>query len=1060
MVVPKQKVDIPIVGGLAQHVEARVVVPQQRLLEARNVYFDKRGRLSKRHGFTPMTDLQTNGVDPVPGARAIFSTGEELCIVGPRRIWGYLDTLDRWTDRGPVSPFGGKLNEKFHSAVNHDLADVDKLGDYLLYGAARAALTDEFELVGFNLYSTFAIEAFVETVDGQRVVDTQIYDEAKGNTSDPPYGPRCAHAADKLMLFYHTGQRPGPVDINRLSWNIASPTTPPGSKATPITDCYATAADEGRMYDVIGLDHVTEAGDYIVAYIVDPTQDWKILRYNSAHAIQVQNTNIAFDWYRIAIAESPTQDVVYLLAAAEVVGVDTVYLYAIRSGPLSVLWGPIVIATLPSPAISLGVAEVNSRVVCLWSEGDSTSNRSVRASDGAGFDAAYKMWHTALKSRPFGQDGRAYAVLSTTEDKLSSGERAVAVNSTFIADLMTNEVNPKPGGIGRVPILVGVLDVGAGQFSRRVAIGSLPRGAGNNVVETVAGQWHTMGERISQIAERAERRVSCDELVMTFGEAPLVTVSSKGAAIIGGGCYTWYEGGSSHELGIVQPPVVVSSTPTTVDGEDYGTVLPEGTYSYLFIWEMYGPRGLLHRSIPGNLDQQLVELPHNAVLFTINTTAATSRSYKGLEVNCVGYRAGADGVFKRFTKPVRLEPNNLSVSTITILDHGQQFDGGTNSGTGPPLYTDGQAELPAACPEGGRLAQTIKDRVWLGDTWRRSRVQPSKSFAPSTALEDQIVPEFDDLLGFILASGLEVTGLGDLDDKVAVFTPDEVLVVAGDGPDNAGLNNTFSPLTPVSDDAGCTEPRSVVSYPGGVMFRSKAGIYLLTRSLELAYIGEPVEDLVRQYPVVTSAVLVADQQQVRFTCNEASGLAGVILVYDYEKKQWSRWDVTSGEPRGYVPMVSACVHNGVYRCVTAEGLVYREDSATWYDSADQWVTSRGRIAWLQGAGMNGWQRVWSAFLRLEWHDYHALQLEAYHDFEPSAFQTRTWTEDEISEFSGLPDRYQPRLGIERQKCQAISVAWQDNESAHSSTGQGYSISGLSLELGVKGTVRVPSTQRS
>jgi hypothetical protein len=1052
----KQKVDIPISGGLAQHVEERVVVPQQRLLEARNLYLDKLGRLSKRHGFTPMTDLQVNGVDAVPGARAIFSTGEELCIVGPDRIWGYVDALDRWTDRGPVSPFVGKVTQKFHSSVNHELADLDKLGDYIIYGAARAALTDEYELVGFNLYSTFAIESIVETVDGQRVVDVQVYDSAKGNTTDPPYGPRCAHAADKLMLFYHTGQRAissGPVDINRLSWNIASPTTPPGSKATPVTDCYATFADEGRMYDAIGLDHVTEAGDYVLAYVVDPSQDWKILRYNSAHAIQVQNTNSTYDWYRIAIAESPTQDVIYLLAAAEGEGAGALFLFAIRSGPLSVLWGPILIDALAEPALSLGVAEVNGRVVCLWTEASSTGNRSARATDGGDLDATYTMWHTALKSRPFDQNGRAYAVLSTTGDEL--------FNSTIVVDVMADEINPKPGGIGRVPILVGVLDVGAGQFSRRVAPGSLPRGAGNHVIEAETGQWRTMGERIAQIGERAERRISCDELRMSFSEPVGVTVTSKGAAVIGGGCYTWYEGGSSHELGIVQPPIVVSSTPTTIDPEAYGTELPEGTYSYLFTWEMYGPRGMLHRSIPGNLDQQTVEDPSNAVLFTINTTAATSRSYKGLEVNCVGYRAGNDGVFKRFSKPVRLEPNDLSVSTITILDHGQQFDGATLSGTGPPLYTDGQAELPAACPAGGRLAATVKDRVWLGDVWRRSRVQPSKSFAPSTELEDQVVPEFDDLLGFILASGLEVTGLGDLDDKIAIFTPDEVLVVAGDGPDNAGLNNSFSPLTPVADDAGCIEPRSVVSYPGGVMFQSEAGIYLLTRGLELAFIGEPVEDFTQQYPVVTSAVLVADQQQVRFTCNALSGEEGVILVYDYDQKQWTVWDIVNDLGRAYAPMASACVHDGIYRCVTAEGLVYREDSSTWYDSTDRWVTSRGRMAWLQGAGMNGWQRVWSTFLRLEWRSAHGLQVDAYHDFEDTPHQTKIWTAADIAEFAGLPERYLPRIGVQRQKCSAISVAWQDNEPALiPTTGESYRISGLSLEIGTKGTFRVPSQQRS
>jgi len=1048
----KQKVDIPIVGGLAQHVESRVVVPQQRLLEARNLQFDKRGRLAKRKGFTPMTDLQLDGLTAVPGARGIFSTGKEMIIVGPRRLWGYIEELDRWMDRGPVSPFCGKINQRFHSAVNHQLADLDTLGGYVLYASERQALTDENELAGFNVYTTFAIEAFVETTDGQRVVDAQVYDELPGNAAEPPHAPRVAHAADKLMVFYHSGARPGPISINRLSWNIASPGTPPGSKATPVTDCYATLPDQGRMYDVIGLDSVTEAGDYVLAYIQDGVQDIVLHRYNSAHAIQQTITYDAFSWYRVALAESPTQDIVYMLAAAAGLGGGTLYLAALSSSAFAPVWAVAVDAALAEKVWDLGVVEVNGRVVCTWTEKAAvsgtgvtqTSNRSFDTSGGTP-DATYTMWNAAQKSRPFGHNGRAYLVLGS--DNGGSG-------ATVIADLLANELPSKPGGIGRVPAICGVLDVGAGNG------GKDHRGAANNVITTSAGIWRTMGERIAQIAERAELRLSCDELALDFNKAPLYAQTSKGAMIVGGGCYTWYEGGISHELGIVQPPQVRTSVSSIINPIQLGSQLPEGTYQYLFVWEMYGQDGYLHRCVPSDLDTQEVVAPSNAVTFTLTTTAATNRVYTSLELNAVGYRAGQDGVFKRFTKPIRLEPNVLNADTITVLDHGQQFDAGVLSGTGPPLYTDSGAELPAACPEGGRLVATIRDRAWLGDMWRRSRVQPSKSFAPSTALEDQIAPEFDDLLGFILASGLEVTGLGDLDDKVAIFTPEEVLVVAGDGPDDAGLNNGFSPLTPVADDAGCIEPRSIVSYPGGVMFRSKAGIYLLTRGLELAFIGEPVTDLTTQYPVVTSAVLVADQQQVRFTCNETGGSAGIILVYDYEKKQWSVWDIVNDEGRAYTPMASACVHNDVYRCVTAEGLVYREDSSTWYDSVDQWVTSRGRMAWLQGAGMSGWQRVWSAFLRLEWRAAHDLQVEAYHDFEPTPHQTKIWAEADIAGFSGLPERYLPRLGVQRQKCTAISVAWQDNEPTGTTTGESYRISGLSLEIGTKGTVRVPSTQRS
>jgi hypothetical protein len=94
-------------------------------------------------------------------------------------------------------------------------------------------------------------------------------------------------------------------------------------------------------------------------------------------------------------------------------------------------------------------------------------------------------------------------------------------------------------------------------------------------------------------------------------------------------------------------------------------------------------------------------------------------------------------------------------------------------------------------------------------------------------------------------------------------------------------------------------------------------------------------------------------------------------------------------------------------------------------------------------------------------DPHGLKVEVYSDFEGTESQDHTWSSADLGAFPGQPYRQQPRIGIRRQKCQAIRVRWLDIEASDSVTGEGYTMAGLTFELGIKpGTVRVAKGQRS
>ena len=102
-----------------------------------------------------------------------------------------------------------------------------------------------------------------------------------------------------------------------------------------------------------------------------------------------------------------------------------------------------------------------------------------------------------------------------------------------------------------------------------------------------------------------------------------------------------------------------------------------------------------------------------------------------------------------------------------------------------------------------------------------------------------------------------------MDEKLVIFKESAIFYLSGDGPNNLGQQDTFIKPELVSSDIGCININSVVLTPDGLMFKSKKGIYLLSRSMQLAYIGANVEafnDL-----KVSSAIVVPEENQVRFT---------------------------------------------------------------------------------------------------------------------------------------------------------------------------------------------------
>lgn len=1077
------KAHIPMAGGLAEDIDDRIVVAaggEARLLEARNLVWDQRGRISKRQGFSQLTSLDSEG-DPLPvGTRGIFSTGIELCVIGPRQLYSYVPQHDRWYNRGQLGPADGRTREIYHTQVSYTCSDLATEGGYVLY-VSRSGYQAIPGPDYVEANAVYSITQSVQTVDEISVVPPSEYEPEPGDDDDVPHSPRACSAAGRLFGLWLRGNAP-PLQLVRSDYLTASPATPPGAAVVMFADVYYDGFNR-RTYDAVRL-----ADGWLLAYIRSTDNAVMIYRYDDNHVLQAAGS-IAGPWYRVAAADSPSLGQVYLLLARDNGGApDVVYMYALDRTTLAINWGgPLTngsLVTADDRVMNLGIVENGTWAHGIW---DYESGVNVRQSlakhaysdTTTGADVPRTaIYNVTVRSRPWVHTGRTYCWLDTAVAGVDDNIETVQfVEAAFAFDLLTADNGPiflaadRPllsavHSVGAIPPHGNI--IGAGLELRRFA---RQNGSAGSVIDLGAGEYRYASTRLGGSVQDARPRLTADEVTLLFGGEPLAAVAHEGAAVIGGSFYAWFAGSQTEELSFVTPPIVEfkdtqqAPFPRTI-ASTAGSI-PDGTYSYQAIWEASDPRGNRHRGVPSNI-VQFEKTANDAIQLAIRTCPASLRFPRitvGRESSAIMHRAGADAIFKRMSNPIELAKNAPDAHIVQMLDYGQLFDPATGSGTGTPLYIEG-GEVAAVCPEGGQIAVVAGDRLWISDLYRRERVQYSKRLTPATGTQDQIAPEFNELFGYVIPSGRPVTGIGDLDGTVAVFTDQEIYAISGGGPDDAGNGNDFSGLVPVASDTGCLTPRSVVSTPFGVMFRAEAGIYLLDRTLQLSFVGSAVERTLAQYPHITSAVLVAGykRQEVRFTCSTGPTGFGVILVWSYETKQWSVWDVTTageGGDRPRTPFAGACVHHGVYHVVDYIGRVYREDPATWYDDGDKWVTYGGSTAHLQAAGQSGWQRTRSATLLQESLDPHNLTIEVYSDFEEAPSQEHTWESADLADFPGAPKRQQPRIGIRRQKSQAQRVRWYDSEAPDSVTGRSFQMQGLTLELGIKrGTVKVARGQRS
>lgn len=293
----------------------------------------------------------------------------------------------------------------------------------------------------------------------------------------------------------------------------------------------------------------------------------------------------------------------------------------------------------------------------------------------------------------------------------------------------------------------------------------------------------------------------------------------------------------------------------------------------------------------------------------------------------------------------------------------------------------------------------------------------------------------------------KIGGLASLDNKLIVLKEASIFAIFGEGPNALGAGASFSRPELVSSESGCNNPRSVLNAGFGVMYQGQKGIYAVTRSLSVEYIGDMVEGFNDRR--VSSSILMPDSNQIRL------GLAdGPTLVYNYQQGKW-----TTHETGGHL----AAVFAGSYVTATPDNIRVEKNG---FDDDGNFIPMEVTTGWLKLDSIQGFGRVQKAFILGEYKSQHKLKVRVSYDY-----QDYTWDEYELTPQNadynittkpnlvnfqnGANDGvYKWSIHMQKQKCSAIKLTIIDEEDG--APGESFVLSSLELRVGLKpGAAKYP-----
>jgi|TARA_Y100000310_G_scaffold10507_1_gene11202 hypothetical protein len=420
----------------------------------------------------------------------------------------------------------------------------------------------------------------------------------------------------------------------------------------------------------------------------------------------------------------------------------------------------------------------------------------------------------------------------------------------------------------------------------------------------------------------------------------LPSVEANGSLKIAGGILWDYSGDYFKEDNFFWYP--------EIQGVDVGSGGDlEGYYAYRAVYEWTDQNGQVQQSNPSlPVSTQELEAPGKQVSLSVYTLTATYKK----DATTLQYPNRAVAVnwgARSEVKIVLYRTLNLggeATETITtgylrcaeaLLDRSERFQtivdnlSDAKLSDNGPLYTNG-GNFGNICPPSQYDIALWKSRVFLATT--ENTLWFSKEFAKD------VETEFSDFFVRPVANRAEkVHGICPNLEHLLVFGEHDGYYLSGEGPNDAGVGASFSPLRIFSPGQGLLEGGCRVETPEGVFFQTRQGLMLARRDMSVEYKGAKAEEYISNVDqagaaLSTSANYLADgvvveaEHEVRFTQKGTRQL----LIYNYLFDQWARWIM----PMASLNSVGSIVQNGTHYRLAVDGIAHQQQAAAWFDIAD------------------------------------------------------------------------------------------------------------------------------
>lgn len=778
------------------------------------------------------------------------------------------------------------------------------------------------------------------------------------------------------------------ANVRMYALNTASP----GSWASVVN--IATDAGGGRAFDVGSLG----SGNAVCAYETS-SNEINVIKFNSTGATDGPTT----------IAENPASQIGVTVTAAQ--DIHLAYRQATTNyvrctaldSDLASLFSPATIETDATADMFVGVENVTDTVQWIYNATASSSYRRVRyfSVDNAGSASSADVMarSVSVASRPF-----VYGSFTYFLAHYASQASVVAADVGDAAYLLMDTDGNVCGRVltGNAPseALVGI--AGSLWPSSAVALASgryvfgVPAAYSQNVL--IDSDDYTVGGLVP-IPTWAE-------FDFTFRGEP---AESRETLYIPGAQLNEFDGGRVHENNFHCVPYVQASTAGT------GGSLSDGSWQFAVVFAYFDGRGEIHWSAPSVPVTVTLSGGGSAQKITLVIPYLRLTAKESVRVFVYATEDGGSTLYE-----ISEQYNDPTTDAFTLEITSTLLTGITDNRI---LYTNGGVLENGPAPamqsvvrRGKRLYGVSHDGVVH---YSKERVTgEGAAFVPET------------LVTSLVQDGSDEWRLAVMDGNLVAVSERGIQIVTGDGFNDVGVLGNLSEPQVIATDVGLIAKTPVLSTKEGVYFRSRKGICRLGRSLEVEYVGAPVEGY--NSLTMVSAALVPTKNQIRFGHSDGS-----TLVYDY---LLNRWSVFTNHNQ-----VGAAYWGSTYCLLKSDGTVWQQ-STGFEDPSSTAITMAVETPWAKLSALQGFQRVFYVSVLGEWRSAHTLSLKTHYNYEPSAAETKTF--NAATGFTpGQPLQVRHHLG---KKCTAAK--WRIEDSAQAGTKESFALTALSLELGGLGGV--------